>query len=166
MIGYSALKVIRSLALVVWVGGVIFFAFVLAPVAFRVLPGSHEAGLVVGAALRLLHAIGLSAGLVYVAASLAAGLGGIRAGGRWWLGPALVTGMMVLTGISQWGILPRMEVDRAAAGGDVAAAAESDPARVDFDRLHRLSERVEGGVLLLGVGATMLLALEGEARRV
>ena len=166
MIVYRGLKAIRTLALVVWVGGLTLFAFVLAPVAFRVLPSTHEAGLVVGAALRLLHLIGLVAGLVYIAASVAAAAGESKAGRRWWLGPGLVAGMMLLTGISQGSILPRMEVDRAAAGGDVTADAQRDPARVDFDRLHRLSERVEGGVVLLGLGATVLLAIEDEARRV
>ncbi len=141
--------------LVVWVGGLIFFAFVLAPVAFRQLPNSHEAGLVVGASLRALHRMGLVAGVVYLLTALMGGRGR-----RWWIGPALVAAMMVLTAGSQWGILPRMEVDRAAAGGDVAAADRRDPARVDFDRLHRLSERVEGSVLLLGLVAVVLLGLE------
>ena len=159
----GALKVIRLLALVVWVGGLVFFAFVLAPVAFGVLPSVHEAGLVVGAALRLLHGIGLGAGLVYLIAAVMKAVMGGRTGWRWWLGPFLIVLMMVLAGISQWGILPRMEVDRAAAGGEVARAAVSDPARVDFDRLHRLSEKVEGGVLLLGLGATVMLGLEKNA---
>ncbi len=144
---------VQLLALVVWLGGVIFFAFVLAPTAFKVLPNTHEAGLVVGAALRKLHGMGLVAGAVFLLAALARR-------GRWWVGSALVAGMMVLTAGSQWGILPRMESDRAAAGGDVAAIDVADPARVDFDRLHRLSVRVEGGVLLLGLGAVVVLGLE------
>ena len=152
---------VRLLTLVVWVGGLIFFAFVLAPVAFDKLPNSREAGLVVGAALRVLHAMGLVAGVVYLAASL----GESRVGRRWWLGPALVVTMMALTAASQWGILPRMEVDRAAAGGDVAVVAVQNPARVDFDRLHRLSERVEGGVLLLGLVAVGMLGLGTERLR-
>ena len=152
----AGLRVVRLLALVVWVGGLIFFAFVLAPVAFGKLPSSHEAGLVVGAALRVLHGMGLVAGMVYLTAALFGG----RYGRRWWLGPVLVVVMMVLTAGSQWGILPRMEVDRAAAGGDVAAVGVRDPARVDFDRLHRLSEKLEGGVLLLGLVAVGLLGVE------
>ena len=139
----------------VWVGGLIFFAFVLAPVAFSRLPSSHEAGLVVGAALRELHSMGLVVGVAY----LLAAAGGRRTR-RWWLGPVMVAGMMVLTAVSQWAILPRMERDRASAGGDVAAVDVSDPARVDFDRLHRLSERVEGGVLVLGLATTVLMGLE------
>ena len=53
------LRLIQLLAIVVWVGGIAFFAFVLAPTAFSVLPSAHEAGLIVGATLRPLHNIGL-----------------------------------------------------------------------------------------------------------
>ena len=52
----------RLLGMVAWVGGLIFFAFVVAPVAFHVLPSAHEAGLVVGGTLRYLHWIGLIGG--------------------------------------------------------------------------------------------------------
>ena len=155
MTSRSGRTIAQLLALVVWVGGLIFFAFVLAPVAFSRLPSSHEAGLVVGAALRDLHAMGLVAGFVYLAAAA-----GERTARRWWLGPVMVAVMMALTAVSHWTILPRMERDRAAAGGDVAAADASNPARVDFDRLHRLSERVEGGVLVLGLATTVLMGLE------
>jgi uncharacterized membrane protein len=51
-------RVLRLLTMVVWVGGLIFFAFVMAPTAFRVLPSTHLAGSVVGATLNILHPIG------------------------------------------------------------------------------------------------------------
>ncbi len=149
------MRVVRLLMLVVWVGGLIFFVSVLAPVAFRNLPSSHEAGLVVGAALRILHKTGMVAGMIYLVAALA----GARPR-RWWIGPVLIVLMLGLTAGSQWGILPRMEVDRAVAGGDVATLRADHPARMDFDRLHRLSVRVEGGVLLLGIAAIVLLGLQ------
>ncbi len=151
----AVLKVIRLFALVVWVGGLLFFAFVVAPVSFGSLPSSHEAGLVVGASLRVLHLIGLSAGIVYLLAAAA----GARQG-RGWIAPGLIVLMLGLTSLSQWGILPRMEVDRAAAGGDISSLDGNAPARLDFDRLHRLSERIEGGVLLLGLAATVMFGVE------
>jgi uncharacterized membrane protein len=51
-------RVLRLLSMVVWVGGLVFFAFVLAPTAFRVLPSTHLAGSVVGATLNILHPVG------------------------------------------------------------------------------------------------------------
>ena len=155
----AGLKVVRLLALVVWVGGLIFFAFVVAPVAFGTLPTSHEAGLVVGASLRVLHWIGLICGLLYLLSTIP------QARQRSaWIAPTLVALMMVLTAVSQWGILPRMEVDRAAAGGDIAAVDAQNAARLHFEWLHKVSERVEGGVLLLGLGATILLGVESDPK--
>ena len=44
----SFLRYLMLLSLVAWIGGLIFFAFVLAPTAFQVLPTTHLAGNVVG----------------------------------------------------------------------------------------------------------------------
>ena len=152
------LRVVKMLALVVWVGGIVFFAFVVAPVAFGRLPSAHQAGIVVGASLRVLHGMGLVAGAVFLLASL-----GRQGAARWpFAGVALVTAMMVTTAVSQWGVLPRMERDRVAAGGAIEEADVASGPRVDFERLHKVSERMEGGVLLLGLGAVVLLGLERE----
>jgi len=51
----SFLRYLMLLSLVVWIGGLIFFAFVLAPTAFQVLPNTHLAGNMVGRALSKLH---------------------------------------------------------------------------------------------------------------
>src|ERR1700759_5319000 len=53
------LRALRLYAMVAWVGGLAFFAFVVAPVAFGSLESAHEAGLVVGGTLGVLHWIGL-----------------------------------------------------------------------------------------------------------
>ena len=65
------LRALRLFAMVAWVGGLGFFAFVVAPVAFHSLPSAHEAGMVVGGTLRVLHWIGLVGGTsFYVATGL------------------------------------------------------------------------------------------------
>src|SRR5580693_8505779 len=66
----SFLRFLMVLSLVVWIGGLIFFAFVLAPTAFQVLPNTHLAGNVVGRALGKLHWIAIIAGIVFLIASL------------------------------------------------------------------------------------------------
>jgi hypothetical protein len=68
--------------------------------------------------------------------------------------------MMAATMAVQWGIVPRMERDRIAAGGDVDAAAPDNPARLDFERLHPISEKVEGTALLLGLAVVVLMGFE------
>ena len=65
--------------------------------------------------------------------------------------------MLALTLISQFGIIPRMDVLRASLG-DVRSAPIDNPERIQFDALHVWSTRVEGGVLLLGLVVVYLTA--------
>ena len=65
--------------------------------------------------------------------------------------------MLALTLISQFGIIPRMDVLRASLG-DVGSAPIDNPERIQFDALHVWSTRVEGAVLLLGLVVVYLTA--------
>jgi uncharacterized membrane protein len=153
------LRVLRLLSMVVWVGGLIFFAFVLAPVAFHVLPSTHEAGTVVAGTLAILNdKIGLVCGFVFV---MALPWRIRHTSARLFLAEILcVAGMMAATMVVQWGIVPQMERDRIAAGGDVDAASPDNIARLDFERLHPWSEKVEGMTLLLGLGVVVMMGFE------
>ena len=62
----------------------------------------------------------------------------------------LVAVMLVLTLVSQFWIIPRMDTLRASVG-DFTAVPLNHPLRVQFDALHVWSTRVEGAVLLLGL---------------
>jgi hypothetical protein len=70
--------------------------------------------------------------------------------------------MLAITAYSQFSILPSMEQDRMAAGGEINAVEMTNPARQDFERLHTLSERLEGFVLLCGLGVVLFLAREAQ----
>ena len=48
-------------------------------------------------------------------------------------------------------MIRRMEKDRNSLGGDVTKAAADAPALIHFNHLHKVSERVEGTVLILGL---------------
>ena len=158
------LRVVRLLAMVVWVGGLIFFAFVVAPVAFHVLPTRHEAGMVVAGTLGVLNEMGLVCGLIFLMA-MPWRLATPRAS-RLALAQVLcIAGMMGTTMFVQWKIVPAMERDRIAAGGDTDAALPNNPARLDFERLHLVSEKVEGAALFLGLGVVVLMGLEVNAVR-
>lgn len=149
--------------MVAWVGGLIFFAFVVAPTAFHRLASAHQAGLVVGGTLEILHWIGLIGGVVFC---LATGLLWFRAEVPARVGFAIemtLTGiMLVVTAYSQFHILPAMERDRVAAGGEIETADIANPARMDFEQLHIVSERLEGLVLLCGLGVVLALARESQ----
>jgi uncharacterized membrane protein len=155
------LRALRLFAMVAWVGGLVFFAFVVAPVAFHSLASTHDAGMVVGGTLRVLHWMGLVGGAVFYVAT---GVLWLRAEVDERIGFAIemvLTGvMMALTFYSQFHVLPAMEVDRARAGGVVETAAADNVGRVDFERLHKLSERMEGLVLFCGLGVVFMLSRE------
>jgi hypothetical protein len=149
----SMTTLIRSLRLIclsAWTGGLIFFLFV-TQVAFSMLPNTHEAGIVVRGSLIALHHIGLVTGLVYLILTLAL-LGTqrdthpVRA-----LELVLVIAMLILTAYSQLSVIPRMESDREALGGDVDKASHQAPEYVHFQRLHGLSVKLEGAVLIEGL---------------
>ncbi|WP_213806697.1 DUF4149 domain-containing protein [Granulicella sp. dw_53] len=149
--------------IVAWVGGLIFFAFVVAPVAFHSLTNSHDAGLVVGGTLRVLHWIGLIGGGVFCLATACLWLWAeVPARVSFAIQLALTLVMLIGTAYSQFRILPAMEVDRINAGGNVNAADVSNPSRLDFERLHILSERLEGLVLFCGLGVVYLLSRESQ----
>ena len=145
------------LSLICWIGGLIFFAFVVAPSAFSVLPTSHLAGNLVGRTLGKLHWIAIFSGIVFLVSSLlysrlTDGTAHVFAARH-----ALVCLMLALTLISQFGIIPRMDALRASLG-DVRSVPIDNPERVQFDSLHVWSTRVEGAVLLLGLLVVYLTA--------
>jgi uncharacterized membrane protein len=153
----SILRFLMLLSLVVWIGGLIFFAFVLAPTAFTVLPNTHLAGNVVGRALAKLHWIGMFSGVIFLGSSLLHSRLTDGTAHVFAMRHVLLCLMLALTLISQFGIMPKMDVLRASLG-DVGSAPLDNPERVQFDALHKWSTRVEGAVLLLGLVVVYLTA--------
>lgn len=154
-------RYVQQLAMTIWVGGLVFFAFILAPTAFGVLPTQHEAGLVVGASLHTLDYVAMGAGAVFLlATALLFRQAPRRIQGRYEIEVLLTIVMLLGTGYIHYNILPAMEADRASVHGDISTAPPTDPARTHFDKLHARSERVEGGVLLLGLGVLFLMSRE------
>lgn len=157
------LRALRLFAMVAWVGGIMFFAFVVAPVAFHRLASAHQAGLVVGGTLEILHWIGLIAGTVFCMATAVLWFRAeVPARVGFAMATALTGIMLVVTAYSQFHTLPAMEQDRLQARGEIETADMSNPARADFERLHVLSERLEGLVLFCGLGVVLVLARESQ----
>lgn len=151
-------RALLYLALIVWVGAEIFFPIVAAITFQTLLPNTHAAGAIVGHLLRILHMMGLVSGLVALALLAVAPVWAIYKP-RAVLAPmGLLIAMIVLTLYSQFGIIPAMERDRIAAGGAIDAVDAANASRMDFERLHRLSENVEGAILLLGLATVVFVA--------
>ncbi len=153
----SFLRFLMLMSLVAWIGGLIFFAFVLAPTVFApgVLPNTHLAGNIVGRALGKLHWIGVVSGIIFLASSmlysrLTEGTSHLFA-----MRHGLICVMLGLTLLSQFWIIPRMDTLRAQVS-DFSTVPVDNPQRAEFDALHAWSTRVEGAVLLLGLVAIYL----------
>lgn len=138
------------LSLVVWIGGLIFFP-VVAQTAFSVLPTRNLAGMIVGRSLTILHWMAIASGIIFLISSLIYNrltTGSMHAFGAPHI---LICLMLLLTLISQFGIIPRMNTLRAAMPAEIDAVPLDNPARVQFDALHVWSTKIEQGVLLLGL---------------
>ena len=145
------------LSLVVWVGGIIFFAFVVAPTVFSVLPTRHLAGSVVTRSLAALHWMGIVSGIVFLITTMIYARVTTGAAHPFAVRNLLVYAMLALTCVSQFVIMAKMSTLRAAMG-EIDKVPVSDPARVAFNQLHVWSTRLEGTVFILGLIVIYLVA--------
>jgi hypothetical protein len=150
------LKFLMLLALSIWLGGILFFSAVEAPLILSHVPGRVVAGEIISRSLAELHWLGMICGLVFLLASL---LRNFLAGDTklLTLPHVLMILMLAATAISQYLVLPAIAELRAAQT-DPAAAAR-------FQHLHRWSVGLEGAVLFLGLLVLYLQASDSSIRR-
>lgn len=153
----SVLRFFMLLALVIWIGGIIFFAAAVAPTVFKVLPTRHFAGAVVTRSLGILHWMGIICGVVFLVTSMVNIYLTRGAAHPFAVRHLLVYVMLVLTAISQFIVSSRMAELRAAMG-EIDLVAVGDARRVLFNQLHAWSTRLEAGVLILGLTVLFLVA--------
>jgi hypothetical protein len=153
----SFLRFLMFLSLIVWIGGLIFFP-VVAQTAFSVLPTRNLAGMIVGRSLTILHWMAIASGIIFLTSSLIYNrltTGSMHAFGARHI---LICLMLLLTLISQFGIIPRMNALKASMPAEIDAVPLDNPARVQFDALHVWSTKIEQGVLVLGLVLIYLTA--------
>jgi hypothetical protein len=151
----TVLRFIQVFALGAWVGSIFYFSAV-TPGAFRVLSNPDQTGVLVQFMLGRLHTMGVIAGLLYLFASV-----GLAESLRGLVRPAAigVIVMILLTIASQNFVMRRMAALRMEMVS-VAATALDNPLRAEFDRLHGISVKIEGSVLLIGFAALFLTMRE------
>ena len=139
------------LALVLWLGGIVFFGAVVAPTVFDVLPTHDLAGRVVTRSLGELHVIGMICGFVFLACSMTVAF--ITRGSAQAFAPRhlAVIAMVLLTFVAQ-NVVARKMLRLRDSIGVIDNVPVNDSRRVEFNRLHVWSTRLEGCVLLLGLG--------------
>lgn len=158
------LRTILYLSLVVWLGAEIFFHVVAAIAVSTLRPDTHAAGTLVCALLHILHTMGLVAGPVALIALVLAPFLRIYKPSMVWAPMASLALMIVLTGYSQFGIIPAMGRDRIAADGTEDSPGTTNPSWADFNRLHQRAEYVEEAILVLGL-ATVALGSAAETAK-
>ena len=153
------LKFLMVLALVLWIGGIVFFGAVVAPTVFSVLPTHDLAGKVVTRSLATLHLIGIISGVVFLICSMIYAY--FARGSAELLAPRhiAIVAMIALTFIAQDVVGAKMNRIKDQIGV-IDNVPVNDPQRVEFNRLHLWSTRLEGCILVLGLGV-----LYGTARR-
>ena len=147
-------RFLMILSLIIWIGGIVFFSFIVAPVVFSVLPAQEAAGRIVSRSLTGLHLLGLTCGVIFLASTFLVALKRARG-----LRAAMLL-MIVVTALSQFGVTPQMEKIREAVGGSIQALPHQDAGRATFDRLHQISVILECLVLIAGIGTVGMLAAE------
>ena len=154
----TLLRTLLSLSLIVWIGAEICIPIV-AQITFSTLnPDRHTAGTIFGQFLRVVHGMGLVAGLVALAVLALAPAWGIYRP-RTVLAPMILLVLMIAATVySQFGIIPAMERDRIAVGGAIDNADAANSAVVHFNKLHKSSEYFEEAVLLMGLATVVLVA--------
>jgi uncharacterized membrane protein len=151
----SWLRALMLLALIVWIGGIIFFSFVVAPTLFSVLPTRELAGAVVSRCLGALHWMGLVSGLLFLLCSIIYNQTRHADPRLFSATHVLIIIMLALTAISQFRITPKMQTLRSEMHA-IDNVPAGDSRRTEFNRLHEWSTRAEGGVLMCGLVVVVL----------
>ena len=153
----NVLRFFLLLALVIWIGGIIYFAAAVAPTVFKVLPTRHLAGAVVTRSLAILHGMGIVCAIVFLVTSMLDSYSARAAAYPFAPRHLLVYVMLALTVVSQFVVSAKMAALRAAMG-EIDLVPVADARRIAFNQLHAWSTRLESGVLILGLVVLFLVA--------
>ena len=152
----TVLRFIEFVSLGLWLGSDAFLSFVVAPGAFSIIGNRDVAGMMVGYSLAHLHYAGIFLGLIFLVARLArtrhfASFTSVAA--------LCVLLMVLLTAASQFTVSNRMEALKKEMVS-VQNTLETDPRRLEFNRLHHISVAYESAVLLLNLAGMFFLVRE------
>ncbi len=143
------MKLLPGAAILLWLGVMAFFAFLVAPAAFSTLE-REAAGRLVSVILPRYYAVGTVLGASALAAAGARRLGAGRPIGEW-LGLGLVALMLALTLYAWLVVLPAAHAAREALRQSAATAGAVPGEALAFARLHRLSGLLNATVMAAGV---------------
>ncbi len=143
------LRFLKMLVLGLWLGSIFFFAAVVAPAAFGVLPSHYLAGLVVSRSLANLHWLGTAFGLIFLLSAFIIAF--VECGRNPFHRSNFLAVIMIgITLLAHYTVEKKMLVLRESMGV-IDTVAKDDPRRVEFNRLHKYSTGLEGAVFVVGL---------------
>ncbi len=148
---------LRLLLAALWLGGAVFFSFVVAPTAFAVLPTHELAGAVVTRTIAVVNVGGFVVALLLMATGLFVkddSAAGLRARLAEIVSLAVVAAACA---VGHWIVAARMVALRASMGAPIDRVPVDDPSRVAFNSLHGYSVALMGAAMLAGVVALLLI---------
>jgi hypothetical protein len=144
---------IRLAILGLWLGAMAFFSFVVAPSAFAALRQQQLAGALVSRTLGALEIIGIILGALLIVILVLS-----RERDRAFLYELIALALMTASMLVSHFVVSRRMHELRVNLGEIAQLAASDPARVEFDRLHQYSVWLMGFNILGAIALIVYLA--------
>lgn len=151
----------RLLLVALWLGGAVFFSFVVAPTAFKVLPARELAGAVVTRTIAVVNVGGFVVALLLLATASFGREDGARRRASRVVEVVALAVVAVACGVGHWVVAARMLALRAQMNRPIDAVAANDPLRAAFNSLHGYSVGLMGAAMLAGVVALLLIGRRG-----
>jgi len=124
---------------------------------FAVLPTRQLAGSVVSRGLGIMHWMAISCGVLFAITSMIDSAVVNGTAEPFAARNLIIYAMIILTLVGMFGIAPRMLALREQMN-PIDAVPHDDARRVEFNRLHNWSTRIESSVLVLGLALLYLTA--------
>jgi hypothetical protein len=140
-----------------WLGGAVFFSFVVAPTAFAILPTHELAGALVTRTIAVVNVGGFIISLLLLATAFFGKRDKARHVTRLFEIASLAI-IAVACGVGHWIVAARMVALRASMGRPIDAVAADDPARIAFNSLHGYSVALMCAGIIAGIVALLAIA--------
>jgi hypothetical protein len=156
-----ALEGVRLTLIALWLGGAVFFSFVVAPTAFAILPTHELAGALVTRTIAVVNVGGFIVSLLLLATAFSGKREETRRAAHLVEVASLIV-VAVACGVGHWIVAARMVALRASMGRPIDAVAANDPLRAAFNSLHGYSVALMGAGILAGLIALLLIGRRGD----
>jgi hypothetical protein len=161
--GVLTLAFAETLLLALWLGGMVFFSFAVAPSAFSALPTRQMAGMLVNSALGKIEIIGITIGSLLFLIQAATWRARSSEGRSRIIRFSLIAMMTACAALSRFWVSKALHEIRARIG-DIDELPLTDPLRVEFNDLHQYSVALMGAAMAAGV-AVLFLSVRSWLRR-